>query len=235
MTRATVVTVDLRIDPSALPGCEALLDGEERERAARFLRATDRWRFITSHAALRLLLGQALALPPATLAFAREPGGRPVLVGPGEGALNFSLSHSGDHALVGYVTGARIGVDLETRRPLPDALQIARGHFADDEVAALAALPPQAFEAAFFGLWTRKEAVVKALGAGLALPLSAFSVTVPPTPARMVREPGAGEGWTLATIPTPPGTDATLALATEAASMTVEHRAPDWATIIARK
>ena len=75
-----------------------------------------------------------------------------------------------------------IGVDVEASRPLPDALRIARSHFAPDEAASLEALPLDMREAAFFGLWTRKEAVVKALGVGLSQPLASFSVAVPPEP-----------------------------------------------------
>ncbi|GJD34863.1 4'-phosphopantetheinyl transferase family protein [Methylobacterium aerolatum] len=235
MTHATVVVVDLRIDPASLPACEAVLDGEERQRAGRFLREADRWRFIASHAAMRMILGQALAASPSILAFAREEGGRPFLVGPGEGLLDFSLSHSGDHAVIGFVRGTRIGVDIEARRPLADALRIAGSHFAADETAALAALPPPAVEASFFGLWTRKEAVVKALGTGLSLPLSRFSVSVPPKPPLMLRQVGIGTGWTLAEISAPPGTEATVAVTTEAARITVEHLAPGWADTIAEK
>ncbi len=204
MTHATVVVVDLRIDPASLPACEAVLDGEERQRAGRFLREADRWRFIASHAAMRMILGQALAASPSILA---SPGKRAAALPrrTGGGAARFQLSHSGDHAVIGFVRGARIGVDIEARRPLADALRIAGSHFAADETAALAALPPPAVEASFFGLWTRKEAVVKALGTGLSLPLSRFSVSVPPKPPLMLRQVGIGTGWTLLRSPRRPG------------------------------
>ncbi|MCJ2013720.1 4'-phosphopantetheinyl transferase family protein [Methylobacterium sp. J-076] len=212
MARADVVVVGLGLDPGRLARCAGVLDPEETDRAGRFLRAADRARFLASHAALRAVVGAALGRPAASLRFGRDADGRPFLAEPAGTGLDINLSHSGGVALVGLVRSARIGVDVEVRRPLPDALRIARGHFAQDEACALEALPPEAREAAFFALWTRKEAVVKALGAGLSLPLAAFSVSVPPAPPRMLRIAGEAAGWTLAAIEAGPGVCATAAV-----------------------
>ncbi len=186
----------------------ALLSAEETARADRFLREADR---TASSPAMRpcVWCRRECGLPPERLRFATESTGRPVLAEPAGtdhrhqplAFRRYRADRSGP--------GARIGVDVEIRRPLPDALRIARSHFAPDETAALEALPPSQREAAFFGLWTRKEAVVKALGAGLSQPLAGFSVTVPPEPARMLRITGGSAHWTLATLdpapaPAPP-------------------------------
>lgn len=227
MKDATVVVVDLRLDPPRMARCAALLDAGETARADRFLRGEDRARFIASHAALRHVLARALSTDPATVAFRAEITGRPALAMP-SGQLDFNLSHSGDRALIGLVRGARIGVDVEIRRPLPDALRIARSHFAPDETRALAALPPEAREEAFFGLWTRKEAVVKALGAGLSLPLSAFCVTVPPSPPRLLSGASGPEGWTLAEVEAGPGAAATVAVTAPNTTLLAEHLPADW-------
>ncbi|WP_336485732.1 4'-phosphopantetheinyl transferase family protein [Methylobacterium nigriterrae] len=193
-----VWSIDLRAAEARLAACGAVLSAQERARADRFQRAEDRARFLASHAALRLILGRALDADPGALAFAAEPSGKPVLA---EGqAVAFNLSHSGDRALVGLSTEARIGVDVEAVRPMPDAARVARSYFAPDEAAALAALSPPALGPAFLAVWTRKEAVVKAIGAGLAMPLDRFSVSLPPGPARLLRfrdGPETAAAWTL--------------------------------------
>jgi 4'-phosphopantetheinyl transferase len=227
MRDATVVIVDLRLDPHHLALCLALLDPEETARAGRFARVADRARFVASHAALRVVLGRTLGIEPEALRFGADEAGRPFLAG-SDGRLDFNLSHSGDCALIGLADGARIGVDVEWRRPLPDALRIARAHFAPEETQALAALPPPAREAAFFGLWTRKEAVVKATGHGLSLALDAFSVTVPPEPARFLRGEPAPRAWTLADIAAPLGYAATAAVTAAAATIRTERLPAGW-------
>jgi 4'-phosphopantetheinyl transferase len=209
----TIWTIDLARAEGWTEACSGVLSPEERARAARYLRAEDRARFVASHAALRLILARALDAEPRALAFVAGPSGKPGLAGAG---LAFNLSHSGTRALVGLSTEARIGVDLEVLRPMPDALRIARSTFAPDEAQALAALPPEARDRAFMAVWTRKEAIVKAIGAGLSMPLDRFSVSLPPGPATLLRMAGAPDApadWTLHHLEPGPGTIGAAAIA----------------------
>jgi 4'-phosphopantetheinyl transferase len=227
VTAVSAWLIDLALPPVRLDRCSEILDAAERDRADRFLRAADRTRYVASHAALRLILAEQLALDPTEIRLASGPGGKPELAGAELGSLAFNLSHSGDRALIGLTAGAAIGVDVEAIRPIPDAVQIARGHFAPDEAAALAALPPDAVEPAFFGLWTRKEAVVKALGTGLSLPLGRFSVTLPPAPPRLLRM-APGGAWTLAALDPGPGYAATVAVRAADAAIVCRGMPADW-------
>lgn len=220
MSAADIWLVDLAMPSDRLARCAQILDESERARADRFMRPADRARFIVSHAALRLVLARALARAPSSVRMTADASGKPRLDGPVEAAIAFNLSHSGSRALIGLTDATAIGVDIEVLRPIPDALRIARTHFAADEAAALADLPPDVRAAAFFGLWTRKEAVVKALGTGLSLPLDRFSVTVPPAPPSMLR---GGGPWTLAMIEA--GADYAATVAVPAAGITLRHHA----------
>lgn len=187
----------------------------ERARAARFLRVEDRNRFIFSHLALRRILAGYLARPPEALRFRRAPGGKPDLDGPDRGRLHFNLSHSGSHALIGIARDVAIGVDVEEARPIGDPMAIARAHFHPGEVADLEGLPKPLRDAAFLACWTRKEAVVKALGTGLALPLSDFRVSVPPEPVAVLAwatGPAPSPGWSLHHLAFPDATG-TVAIA----------------------
>lgn len=176
-----------------------LSPGESR-RGARFLRREDRERFIRSHLALRRILAGTLGCHPAALRFRSEAGGRPELEGPDGERLRFNLSHSGDHALVGISRSAAIGVDIEVIRPLGDAMRIAAAHFHPGEIADLVNTPDADRTTAFFACWTRKEAVVKALGDGLSLPLDRFRVSVPPAKIAVLeseRIPARPSEWSM--------------------------------------
>ena len=88
--------------------------------------------------------------------------------------VSFSVSHSGGLGLIA-MAGAdrRIGVDVERSRRQLDFRALAERFFHPDEVAAIGSRRD-----AFFRCWTRKEAVVKALGLGLQHPLKSFRVDV---------------------------------------------------------
>jgi 4'-phosphopantetheinyl transferase len=92
---------------------------------------------------------------------------------------------------------------VERRRPLDDALALARSVFAPAELAALAELAEPARAARFFTTWTRKEAVIKATGLGISQALEAFSVLDDAAGAACLRgDPAVGraEDWTLADV-----------------------------------
>lgn len=234
-TSSEVWIVDLTLTERRKQACLAVLSAEEQARAARFLRAADRDRYIVSHAALRHILGHVLDADPRALAFSAGPAGKPEVAGPWSGRLEFNLSHSGERALVGLSTRARIGVDIERMRHLPDALRMARNHFAPDEVAALERCDATALLHAFLACWTCKEAFVKACGVGLSVPLDRFSVTVPPEPAGLVAIAGDAErarGWSLHHLEPALGYLGAVAIEASDAPYVVRTMPADWAEIL---
>ena len=64
-------------------------------------------------------------------------------------------------ALIAVARGRAVGVDVEQVRAMPDADSIAARFFSAGEQAALAAVPAAEKLAAFFNIWTRKEAFIK--------------------------------------------------------------------------
>jgi 4'-phosphopantetheinyl transferase len=157
----------------ALPGPELpLLSADEQERAARFVRARDRRRFVRCRAALREILGGLLAQAPGSIRFRARGNGKPELDAglwrDGPPNLRFNLSHSADLALIAVCRGRELGVDLEQVRPIGEAQRIVASYFSPSEQAAFAALADDAKPLAFVRGWTRKEAILKGLGSGLA-------------------------------------------------------------------
>lgn len=127
-------------------------------------------------APLRALLAAYLGIEAEQLSLVDDAFGRPALGPAHEPTLGFNWSHSGPHALIALGRHIRPGIDVERQRPRPGALAIARRFFSLEEAAALAALPTDQRSAAFLDLWTAKEAVLKALGRGLAFGLHRLSI-----------------------------------------------------------
>jgi len=155
------------------------LSEHELQRASRFRFEADRRRFIYSHAALRGILAIYLDASPATLLFAEGAHGKPFLLDPSRGrSLRFSLSHSGDLALVAVSREREVGVDLERVRPGKDFVGVADRFFSPAERDALARVAPDDRQRAFLAAWVLKEAYLKACGEGLLRRLDAFDVTI---------------------------------------------------------
>jgi 4'-phosphopantetheinyl transferase len=209
--RIWLVDLDSGLSPdnveTAEPGAELdVLSDDERARAARFVRAHDRRRFARCRAALRQVLGGLVRASPRSLRFRAVGQGKPELdfptMGIDEGdaraSIRFNVSHSSDLALIGVCQGHELGVDLERIKRISEADRIVASFFSPAERAEFAAIPDDVKDQAFFRGWTRKEAVLKGLGTGLA-GLSAryetgFGMTelpahfIPATPAPRVEQ-----------------------------------------------
>lgn len=214
-------TVPLASD-GAPPPPLAALSPDERERAQGYRHELTRRQFVQSRATLRALLAGYLGASPIELHFAHSAQGKPTLSG---GGLHFNVSHTHGLALIAVTREAEVGVDVERLRPQPMHLDMATRYFTPGEAAALRALPAGASEEAFFHVWTRKEAFLKAVGLGLAHGLERFEVSVPPDdPARVLHVDGdraAGARWLMAALAPARGYVGTLAIE---ASVRVEVR-----------
>jgi 4'-phosphopantetheinyl transferase len=181
----------LRLDPPA-QSVEQLgraLAEDEWARANRFRFDKHRRQYAVGRGALRTLLAGYLGTRPELVRFRYGPRGKPFLAEdfPGKGDLQFNLSNSDEMALVGFVRGVEIGVDIEFRKPMPDCEEISERFFSLSEREVLRKLPREIKEEGFFNCWTRKEAYLKAVGEGLAAPLDSFDVTLAPgEPPRML-------------------------------------------------
>lgn len=152
----------------------SLLSADERTRAVRFHFDRHRCHYIVGRATLRRILASYLALAPDEVVFRYGPQGKPELPDRKGPRLEFNLSHSGD---LGLCAVARwpLGIDLERLRVVPDADLIAARFFTPAEVAQQQAAADR--NAALLRHWTRKEAVIKAVGVGLSMPLDTFDVS----------------------------------------------------------
>ena len=174
---AVVIHVDLT--PEAARAGEALawLDHAEQERWHNYRYARPRREFGLCRAALRAALCGQLGCRNEELAFETSHHGKPVAVVGGSAApVSFNVSHSGNHGLIALAPEGRIGVDVEQRDTRHDPDGPIRTVFAPVERADLAAAHGACKVDLFLTLWTLKEALIKALGVGLSLDLSAFEI-----------------------------------------------------------
>lgn len=212
-----MVRVDLWAWPLAQPaarlrGFLRLLSPDEVARAGRFLRPADRDGFVAGRGRLREILAGYLGRSPQDIVFRYNDFGRPEVDGAGD--LAFNLSHSGGRAALAVSHGAQPGLDIEAIRPIEAA--VARHHFSGREYGALMGLAGADWLAGFYRCWTRKEAVIKALGQGLSMDLKAFDVTLGgDEPARLQRLTGGQvRDWTLVHLAPGPGLIGALAVET---------------------
>ena len=181
---------------------KSILSLDEQERAGRFRKIGDAQRYIAARGLLRRLLGSYVARAPDRLQFTYDAFGKPSLAGQtSEAVINFSVSHSEDQALFGFARARKIGVDLEYIRADIDVLGLAKRYFSPDEFRRLRRLPASEQCEAFYCLWTRKEAYLKACGEGLSFGLERVEVSSSPAEPAMIRKvagaSNASEHWTL--------------------------------------
>jgi len=164
--------VDLDGGPDA--GAAGLLSAEERERADRFRFARDASRFRLCRAMLRLGLGWYLGRAPREILLSVGPFGKPYLAGRAE--LFFNVAHCDGLGVIAFSTLGEVGVDVEAAHRTVEAMEIASAFFTAREAESIASAG-QEQNSAFLRIWTRKEAVLKAVGCGLQQSLDSLDVT----------------------------------------------------------
>jgi 4'-phosphopantetheinyl transferase len=190
MAKDEVVVWWLRTDDTG-KNCsqlEALLDDTERARAARFHFQHDRSSYIAAHALGRALLSTYAGGDPTGWQFATGDHGKPEVISTHSGPrLRLNLSHTRGLAAAVLTMDHDVGIDVEWlgRKPV---LDLAEHVFAPAECTYLAAVVPELTHEVFLTFWTLKEAYVKAIGKGLAQPLSSFAFTLDPLSIRFDSE-----------------------------------------------
>ncbi len=154
-------------EPCLLRDAEAVLDGAEIARAARFRQRPDRDRFVTGRGLLRRALGAYLGVAPQQISFAVNAHGRPELAAPA--TLRFNVSHTDGIVAAVFSACGEVGIDAERIRSGYPDMQVARRQFAPEHCADLEALGDDARSARFCEYWTLLEAYAKARGLGLSL------------------------------------------------------------------
>lgn len=126
---------------------------------------------MTTRAALRRRLSEIVGAAPDALEIEADQHGRLLLRERTPVAIDFNVSHCQGMAAIAVVRGGRIGVDIEAHTGISDLREVVPSVMGEKERALLQNLTDTDFTRAFYGSWTRKEAIVKAIGVGLSYPV----------------------------------------------------------------
>jgi 4'-phosphopantetheinyl transferase len=188
--RCDVVWIDLATAQE--PPVPTYLDDEERRRADRYRARSDADLFVYRRTLTRMVVGRALGVPPADVKFARRcqhcghpDHGKPRIVLPA-GDLEISVSRTGTVVALAITSKDAVGLDIEG---ITGNLSSGSTGFARSPPRGLS----ESEERSVLREWTRKEAVLKAVGIGLALDPKRVTVSEPDeTPAVLHLPPEFG-------------------------------------------
>lgn len=201
--------------PALLALGERLLTDDEAERARRFHFDEHRLRFMAGRSAMRLLLGRCTGSDPAAIRFHYGTHGKPALPATGNTpSVSFNFTNTDRRALLAVAVDREVGIDLENRHRDINIPGLVRHILTGPEAAEFNRLPEAVRRQALLTIWTRKEAWIKALGAGFSRPLKSFSVSVDPGDIEQVlsmpEQAGAPADWTFRLLEAHPDDIATL-------------------------
>lgn len=191
-----------------------LLSREERDRASRFHFEKDARRFIIVRATLRSILVGLTHVPAREVSFLYSEHGKPSLKDPSTN-VQFSVSHSGDLAMIAVALGHQVGADIEVVREDIEIEKLAARFFSGLECHDLLALPQEQRLEAFFRYWTCKESFLKAQGIGLSRGLGSFDVGLGPRGAHLAAtrpDPAEADLWSLHEVESSSGYAAAVAV-----------------------
>lgn len=158
-----------------------LLNSQEKERADKFMVEHAKNNFIIARGSLRQLLAKYLQTTPQSLVFQQNKYGKLFLnTSMQQSSIQFNISHSRNFALFIFTLNHPVGIDIEYIRNDSgfELVNTAQRFFSTTESAIIANLPSKQQLSAFFNCWSRKEAVIKAIGDGVFFGLDKFSVEI---------------------------------------------------------
>ena len=144
---------------------QKLLPVHEQAKALKFRFLKDQHSYIITHAMLRTILGSYLGTEPCEIEFVSNDYGKPALSEKHK-KIHFNLSHSSGLSVLAFSTKTEIGVDVEKIDPGFDFDLIAKAHFSEEEKKFLHTNHGESCKR-FYTVWTRKEALLKAIGIGI--------------------------------------------------------------------
>lgn len=163
-------------------GAEDHLSADEISRASQYLNKIERLRYRMGRNALRKILSGYLSIEPSKIHLELNQHGKPMLSKRFHPQfIEFNMSHSDQLILFAFTRARRVGVDIEHIRPFPELARLVSRYFTEKESATIRRISNQERTSAFFSGWTRKEALLKAIGKGLRIPLNTFEVSLDPS------------------------------------------------------
>lgn len=186
-TSVRVVVVETEAGRSRLTTLDASLSADDRARIARMRFERDRIALTIAYGLHREVLAGVLGLAAHAVPLHRDALGRPRVA---DDPVWTSLSHAPGWVAIAVDARAPVGIDIEPCSRSEAVEEIADSVMHDAERACVAGSREGRCRA-LLGLWVRKEAVLKAAGVGLRVPMASFAIGVDGA----VRVPGIAGRW----------------------------------------
>lgn len=209
-TQVELLRVQLTAPPTARDW--TYLSAGERGRAERMITESHRFAFVQMRSSLRAVLADKLSETPERIQFEYTSTGKPSIRG---APWHFNISHTNGIGLIALRACSPVGVDIERYQPLPDHVALADRYFCDNERRHLSTIADASRLTVFYRYWTRKEAMIKALGQSFAEHSSEIDVAtvddnLPPQLSARLSE-SYGTTWAIRDITTLEGATAAVA------------------------
>lgn len=164
-----IEAIHVDLDTVDVQAREGLTTPNERQRAREYHDPVAKKRFLARRAAMRMIVASRLGVAPGEIDILIDPAGRPLVRG---GKVQISQSTRGQNMIAALAWDRAVGCDVESHHQTIDMPSIARFCFTPSEQRAVLAAMPEVRARLFYGIWTCKEAFLKATGTGLCVEMA---------------------------------------------------------------
>lgn len=171
-----------------------VLSEDEKERADRLKVELKKKQFILARSLLRKLLSNSTDIRLDEIEFYYGEHDKPFIKNTYKN-IEFNLSHSDQCIVIAITLENKVGVDVEKINTEIDHDSLSKRFFSKEEYSYLIKLNNNNKLDAFYRIWTRKEAFIKATGEGIAFGLDNFSVFGDSTKVEIKNEKNSNEDW----------------------------------------
>lgn len=159
--------IQMPVQDELLDYYRTVLIESENTQANEISALNRRQQWIVCRAILRLLLAKTLQTETDSVEITLSQYGKPQLLNATPRLCEFNLSHSEKYAVIALCNTSALGIDIQHQRTNLDPLRFADRFFNSMELIWLQNQPPNQQRESFYQLWTRKEALIKAIGEGI--------------------------------------------------------------------
>ena len=171
-------TVSLNPSDDIISEFSNILSADEKEKADRFKFPELKKQYTVFHAVLRKLLSHYLGSSEKEITYTHGAYGKPeVTENINLQNIRFNMSKSSEAGIYAFTLQNEVGVDIEKIKSMPDMNSIVKRHFSKEETELYEGLQDSEKEEWFYTIWARKEALLKAIGCGLYMPLEQIDVS----------------------------------------------------------
>ena len=151
------------------------LSVNENRNAKKFSYDIDNFLFSIRHNLLRIILGEYLNCHPSKLKFNSNHYQKPHITHP-KTNIQFNISACANRFVAVFCQRHSIGIDIELIRKIDDIKQMTSDYFTSNEIVWVFSHNTLMLETAFFNIWSKKEALAKAIGKGLSIGINQFDI-----------------------------------------------------------